>query len=172
MINNLYTPNIRLFVFGTLRVSGRLQYYMEGSSPMGLFYTKGQLMESENGSAYIDFDVTDAATIGEVHHVNFFCLQRINHLESNWGDFPKAYHLGLIPVWNFESPSSIQFNDAHKSYALCYKWRGPSKVPGGDWLKRKSTMEELEYLLKEESEVTLYYNDVLNYISKYLGMDE
>jgi len=31
--DNLKIPNIRLFVFGTLRVGEELDYYMEGSSP-------------------------------------------------------------------------------------------------------------------------------------------
>jgi len=55
MFNNLHTPNIRVFVFGTLRKGGRLDFYMEGSKFQGMCYTQGQLMKSEIGSAYIDF---------------------------------------------------------------------------------------------------------------------
>lgn len=170
MINNLRIPNIRLFVFGTLRVEGRLDYYMEGSSPLGIYYTQGQLMESANGSAYINFDVTDTGTIGELHHVNYYCLQRINHLEITWNEFPKRYDLSLIPVWSYQGQpvSSLVFPDEPKTMALCYKMREASKVESGDWIHRKNVIEAIGAFLKNETTKTLYHNDVTTYVINYL----
>ena len=168
MINNLITPNIPLFVFGTLRVGGRLDYYMEGSTPNGLFYTEGQLMESENGSAYIDFSQTQAATIGELHYINYFCLQRINHLESTWGEFPKAYDLGLIPIWNMVSNEAYEFNEQTQTLALCYKRREAARILSGDWTLRKNPIEEIGRFLSEETDKMLYHSDLIAHMGEYL----
>ncbi len=169
MINNLNIPSIRLFVFGTLRVGGRLDFYMEGSSPHGIYYTEGQLMESENGSAFIDFSKKNVATIGELHHVNYPCLQRINHLEMSWGEFPKAYDLGLIPVWVYEEGKELNFTKEQSSLAFCYKRRTTSPVPGGDWMNRKAAMNEIGRFLKEETEHPIYHHDLILHMQSYLG---
>lgn len=168
MINNLRIPNIRLFVFGTLRVGGKLDYYMEGSSPLGLYFTRGQLMESPIGSAYIDFHDQEAYTIGELHHVNYYCLQRINHLEITWGEFPQGYELQLVPVWPYYETVTPLFSDEQKTMALCYKRREDSKVISGDWIKRRDVMEEIGHLLREETEKTIYHNDVVEHLLSYL----
>ena len=168
MINNLIIPNIRLFVFGTLRVGGRLDYYMEGSSPLGLYYTRGQLMESENGSAYVDFNEKDAATIGELHHINYYCLQRINHLESNWGEFPKGYDLGIMPIWIYDQEKGFNFDENQKTSAFCYLRRGTSKIKGGDWMNRKKPIEEIGRLLREEITKPIYHNDLTTHMIEYL----
>jgi gamma-glutamylcyclotransferase (GGCT)/AIG2-like uncharacterized protein YtfP len=170
MINNLRIPNIRLFVFGTLRVEGKLDYYMEGSSPLGLYYTQGQLMESANGSAYINFEDVGTGTIGELHHVNYYCLQRINHLEITWNEFPKRYDLSLIPVWSYQGQSveTLTYPDETKTMALCYKIREASKVESGDWINRKNVIEAVGNFLKEETVKTLYHNDVTSFVVDYL----
>ncbi|MCV6636593.1 hypothetical protein [Candidatus Albibeggiatoa sp. nov. NOAA] len=174
MINNFKIPIIRLFVFGTLRVGGRLDYYMEGSSPLGLYYTQGQLMESEIGSAYIDFNEKTAATIGELHQVNYYCLQRIHHLENASGEFPRRYELDLVPIWPYQpyldkdQPEDIPFNEDQQMMALCYRRREDSKVPSGDWTKVKRVMTELGDFLRTETDITLYHHDVVQHISEYL----
>lgn len=168
MINNFKIPIIRIFVFGTLRVGGRLDYYMEGSTPLGLYYTRGQLMESEYGSAYIDFNNSAAATIGELHQVNYYCLQRIHHLENTSGEFPKRYELDLVSIWPYQQNSEFSFNEDRKAYAFCYRRREDSKVPGGDWLRQKRVIDELGNFLRSASSVTLYHHDVVQYISDYL----
>ena len=169
MVNNLRFLNIRLFVFGTLRTGGELDYYMEGSSLLGLYYTRGQLMESANGSAYVDFEVTDARTIGELHHINFYCLQRINHLEVKWLEFPKGYELTLIPVWEYDGSSPPTFNEEKQNIALCYKRRENIKITSGSWTKRKDIMEEIGHLLKKETKKAVYYNDVILHLINYVN---
>jgi gamma-glutamylcyclotransferase (GGCT)/AIG2-like uncharacterized protein YtfP len=175
MINNFKIPIIRLFVFGTLRVGGRLDYYMEGSSPLGLYYTQGQLMESEIGSAYVDFNDKTAATIGELHQVNYYCLQRIHHLENASGEFPRRYELDLLPIWPYQpfidkgTPlEEIAFNEDQKMMALCYRRREDSKVPNGDWTKVKRVMNELGNFLSTQTDTTPYHHDVVQHISEYL----
>ncbi|OQW90473.1 MAG: hypothetical protein BWK79_19775 [Beggiatoa sp. IS2] len=169
MINNLRFSNIRLFVFGTLRTGGELDYYMEGSSLLGLYYTRGQLMESANGSAYVDFSVEHAKTVGELHHINFYCLQRINYLEITWSEFPKGYELTLVPVWVCDGSTTPTFNEEQKSIALCYKRRENTKVCSGDWAKRRDIMSEIGRLLKDETEKAIYYNDVIIHLVNYLA---
>lgn len=168
IMNNLRTPCIRIFVFGTLRTGGRLDYYMEGSSPQGLFYTRGQLMESSTGSAYINFEKNDAATIGEIHHVNYYCLQRINHLEYASGEFPKRYELVLIPVWPYNPDKDFVFSDENKTMAFCYKMREATAIRSGNWLKRRTAIDEIGQFLKEKTETTVYYNDVLKQMELFL----
>lgn len=174
MVNNMRIPNIRLFVFGSLRVGGSLDYFMEGSSPLGLYYTQGQLMESSMGSAYINFEATGAGTIGELHHVNYYCLQRINYLEFTSAEFPKGYELSLIPVWVYEESidmSNPHFQEGLRTMAFCYRRRENSKVASGDWINRKSPIEEIGHFLKQESEVTLYYNEIIKHMLIYLEME-
>ncbi len=170
MIDNMVISNIRIFIFGTLRKGCNFEYYMEGSSPLGLYYTRGQLMESTVGSAYINFDVPTGRTIGELHHVNYYCLQRINHLENTSGEFPKGYDLDLLPVWAYKPDEEQLFREDEKILAFFYKRRGstPMAVPGGDWLNRKSTLAEIERLLKNETSHTMYHTDIINHIIDYL----
>lgn len=169
MINNLKLLNIRLFVFGTLRTGGDLDYFMEGSSLFGLYYTCGQLMESANGSAYIDFGITHKGTLGELHHINYYCLQRINHLEVTWSEFPKGYELTLIPVWIYEDSETFTFDKEQSVMALCYRRREDSRVAGGNWLNRKDIMREIDHLLKTETRKPIYHNDIINHLIHYLN---
>jgi len=170
MTDNLVIPNIRIFIFGTLRKGGKFEYYMEGSSPLGLYYTRGQLMESTIGSAYINFDIPNGITIGELHHVNYYCLQRVNHLENTSGEFPKGYDLDLLPVWPYNPKGGNSFNEEERLIGFFYKRRGstPLSIPGGDWLNRKNTLAEIERLLRTETDRTLYHTDVINHIINYL----
>jgi len=169
MINNLLIPNIRLFIFGTLRKGSKFDYYMEGSSPLGLYYTRGQLMESTIGSAYINFNDKESRTIGELYNVNYYCLQRIHHLENTSGEFPKGYDLDLIPVWIYEEGKECNFNEAEKVLSLFYKRRNEAiKVPSGDWKKRKDTLSEIHDYLSTEVVKPLYHNDVISHIMEYL----
>lgn len=150
MINNLKVPNIRLFVFGTLREGERFDYYMEGSLPKGLHCTRGQLMLSENGSAYIDFERQQSKTIGELHLINYFCLKRINHLESTWGEFPKAYDLDLIPVWPCDLPEEEQLGE-NAIPAFVYKRRAVTPIPGGDWKRKLNVLDEIGRFCQENN---------------------
>jgi gamma-glutamylcyclotransferase (GGCT)/AIG2-like uncharacterized protein YtfP len=170
MVNNFRIPIIRLFVFGTLRVGGRLDYYMEGSTPLGLYYTRGQLMESEIGSAYVDFSKNDAATVGELHQVNYYCLQRIHHLENASGEFPRRYELDLVPIWPYHENGidPVAFNEEQYMMALCYRRREDSKVPHGDWTKVKNVMIELGDFLRKHTDNVLYHHDVVKHISEYI----
>lgn len=175
MVNNMRIPNIRLFVFGSLRVGGKLDYFMEGSSPLGLYYARGQLMESSMSSAYIDFDIVNTGTIGELHHVNYYCLQRINYLEFTSAEFPKGYELNLIPIWVYEESmdiTSLNFYEELKSIAFCYRRRENSRVVSGDWINRKNPIEEIGRFLGRETKKTLYHNDVIKHMTTYLSTDK
>jgi gamma-glutamylcyclotransferase (GGCT)/AIG2-like uncharacterized protein YtfP len=169
MVNNLVLPNIRIFVFGTLRSGDRLDYYMEGSSPIGLYYTEGQLMKSENGNAYIEFSEKGVATIGELHHVNFYCLQRINHLETASGEFPKGYDLDLVSIWKYKGHENLTFNPEQKELAFFYRRRNePIKIMSGDWTKDKKPLDEIAKYLKEIPDRMVYHDEVIQHIAEYL----
>ncbi len=168
MENFFEKMNIRIFVFGTLRKEQRLNFYMEGSDFRGIYYTKGQLMESENGSAYIDFNGENVATIGELHGINYFCLQRIDHLESNWGDFPKAYDLSLIPVWEYSYDRNFTFDYSKAIWAFCYTRRNARKILSGDWKYRTNVMHEIGNYLQTEQNKIVSEDDVILHITNYL----
>ena len=68
-------------------------------------------MKSDNGNVFIDFAYNDAVTIGEVYMVNFYCLQRINHLEVLSGTFPKSYDLDVLPVWELKEKNNYIFEE-------------------------------------------------------------
>ena len=167
MENFLSKNNIRIFVFGTLREGERLDYYMEGSESQGLYYTEGQLMESENGSAYIDYNAKKVATMGELHFINYYCLRRIDHLESNWGDFPKAYDLILIPIWKYNDHKRISFNKTDAEVAFCYSRRTTRKVLSGDWKKRINVIQEIDRYLKTNKKDILS-KDLIRHINNYI----
>ncbi|RLD72163.1 MAG: hypothetical protein DRJ10_18860 [Bacteroidetes bacterium] len=169
MLNNLHNPNIRVFVFGTLRKGDRLDFYMEGSQFQGMYYTQGQLMKSEIGSAYIDFSDKTAYTIGELYLVNFYCLLRIDHLESTSGEFPAGYDLDLIPFWPYSAGNEIDFSEEKKSTALFYRRRNdPVKIMCGDWVNRKMPIEAIEKYLVGERNHNLNQDEIINHITDYL----
>lgn len=168
METNLKKLNIRIFVFGTLRKGDRLDYYMEGSKSSGIHYTKGQLMESENGSAYIDFNGDEVSTIGELHCINYPCLQRIDHLESNWGDFPKAYDLNIIPVWEYNYNQKNSYNEKKATLAFCYTRRNARKILSGDWKHRTNVMNEIGNYIKASTKENINANDLIQHIHNYI----
>ncbi len=169
-INNLKTPSIKLFVFGTLRKGGYLDYYMDGSEYAGLFYTQGQLMKSELGNAYIDFTLKGVATIGELYYANYPGLQRIDHLEGRSGEFPTGYDLDLIPIWELKEPGKFTFDEKDVSYAFFYRRKSaPSKIIGGDWNIRKEPVKEIGKYLKHETSKIISPEDLVNYMREYLG---
>ena len=168
MINNNSGFPIKLFVFGTLRKGGRLDYYTDGSRYAGKYYTEGQLMLSENGSAYIDFDIKNTATQGELYYMNFSGLLRINHLESTSGEFPTGYDLDIAPVWEFKDGIN-DFSNKTKSFAFVYKRRNsPLKIKSGDWLQRLNPLEEIKRFLNTQVSDKVNPEDLINYLHKYL----
>ncbi len=168
MKNNMTQNKIKIFVFGTLRKGGRLNYYMDGTNYKGLYYTEGQLMKSEIGSAYINFDEKNVATFGELHYINFPCLQRIDHLESRSGEFPKGYDLDIIPIWKYNENAEVKFDDENKEYAFFYSRRNnPVKILSGDWLKRTKPVKEIAKFLSENKE-KINSEDLIQYMQKYL----
>ncbi len=166
---DLKENKIKIFVFGTLRKTGRLNYYMDGTDYQGIYYTEGQLMKSEIGSAYIDFASKNVATIGELHYVNFPCLQRIDHLEARSGEFPKGYDLDIIPIWKHDENSPIKFDEENKEYAFFYSRRNnPLKIPSGDWLKRTKPVKEIYNFLKDAEKDTTS-ETLIQHMRAYLG---
>ena len=161
---------IRLFVFGTLRKGDRLDYYMDGSEFAGLYYTQGQLMKSEIGSAYIEFEDKNAATLGELHYVNYPSLLRIDHLETRSGEFPKGYDLDLIPVWKYEKEKGYVFDESSKSFAFFYRRRNsPVKVVSGDWVTQTKPIEEIKnFLMLNENNISVR-EKLISHMNNYLG---
>lgn len=146
--NILFEPLIKVFVYGTLRKNQLLEFYMESSEYLGLYYTKGQLMKSENNNVYIDTAYNNAVTIGELYLVNFYCLQRINHLEVFSGTFPNGYELNVTQVWKLEEKGSYTFKDADKNLSFFYKWKNmPTKILTGDYNDDICPIDELQKLL-------------------------
>ncbi len=173
MNSNLTHPNIRIFVFGTLRKGGRLDFYMDGSKFEGMYYTQGQLMKSELGSAYIDFDYKDVFTLGELYTVNLPCLKRIDHLESISGEFPTGYDLDIIPIWKYDENQKHDFAPAKKELALFYRRRNnPAKVASGDWINRLKPIKEIERYITQNQHTPLSENDIIDHIIDYLGYNK
>ncbi len=169
MSNNLTKANIRIFVFGTLRQGGRLFYYMDGSKFKGMYYTEGQLMKSELGSAYINFKDKGVYTLGELYTVNFPCLKRINHLESLSGEFPTGYDLDIIPIWQYGTNNKPDFNPNKKELALFYRRRDePEKILSGDWINRPKPIQEIERYLTNNNNRKLTEDDIIQHIIEYL----
>ena len=159
---------IKVFVFGTLRKGGRLDYYTDGSKYTGKYYTEGQLMKSEIGSAYIDFDQKGLATTGELYFMNFAGLLRIDHLESTSGEFPKGYDLHLTPVWKL-TDDPISFNEENRSYAFVYKRRNkPQKIMSGDWTKRTKPVEEIKKYLDANNPEKINADSLIKHMIQYL----
>jgi len=160
---------IKIFVFGTLRKKGRLDYYMDGSKYAGKYYTEGQLMKSELGSAYIDFNYKDVASIGELYYINYPGLLRINHLESTSGEFPKGYDLALLPIWKLGEDGKHTYSDEDKSYAFFYKRRNdPIKIMSGDWINRTRPIEEIKKIIEQNSESENLSETVVDHMREYL----
>ncbi|MEA2041513.1 MAG: hypothetical protein U9N85_03035 [Bacteroidota bacterium] len=167
-MENIKEPIIKVFVFGTLRKEGRLNYYMEGTDYRGLYYTEGQLMKSEIGSAYIDFTYKNVATFGELHYINYPCLQRIDHLESRSGEFPKGYDLDLIPIWKYKKGQEFSYEEKDKEYAFFYSRRNnPLKIISGDWMNRTKPVTEIsDYLKRVDQKISA--EDLIRYMEEYL----
>jgi gamma-glutamylcyclotransferase (GGCT)/AIG2-like uncharacterized protein YtfP len=163
-MSDKYNFPVKVFVFGTLRKGQRLDYYMDGSVFEGLYYTEGQLMKSEIGNAYIDFSKKGVATKGELYHMSFPGLLRINHLESRSGEFPKAYDLDLIPIWKYHS-DLFTFNLQNCSYALVYKLRNePRPIPSGDWTIQFDPLNEIQKFLNQNKKDEIDSEKLINYL--------
>ena len=148
--NLLEQPLIKIFVYGTLRKGQRLGFYMEGGQFLGYYFTRGQLMKSSNDNVYIDTDYNEAVTIGEVYLVNYYCLQRINHLEVLSGTFPKGYDLLVKEVWPIDNPGKFYFDDHKKELAFYYKWKnGSVKILTGDYNDDFDPVDVIEQLLTQ-----------------------
>ena len=168
MIKNNSDFPVKLFVFGTLRKGERLDYYTDGSFFAGKYYTEGQLMISEIGSAYIDFDVKKTATIGELYYMNFSGLLRIDHLESTSGEFPKGYDLDIAPVWKM-TDTPFDFSDKNKSLAFVYKRRNtPLKIISGDWVNRPKPINEIKHYIEINKHKKINPEDLIFHLHKYL----
>jgi len=169
MIENCNQANIRIFVFGTLRIGERLDFYMDGSKPRGLYYTRGQLMKAENGSVYIDFSFKNAVTIGEFHVVNYYCLQRINHLEAVSGEFPKGYDLSILPIWKLNKSGEFTFADEDKTVAFFYRRRNePVKILGGDYTLHLDPIKHIGELLRRERDSIVTEEQIIDSIDNLL----
>jgi gamma-glutamylcyclotransferase (GGCT)/AIG2-like uncharacterized protein YtfP len=169
MTDNLHVNAIKVFVFGTLRNGGYLDYYMDGGLFSGMYYTRGQLMMSELGAAYIDFNEDQAATIGELYYMNYPGLLRIDHLESRSGEFPKGYDLDIIPIWKMREDKRFTFSESEKSIAFFYRRRNdPVKILNGDWNSRTKPVQEIGDFMKKDNSRPVEAEDLIQHMIKYL----
>jgi len=145
---NLEVNIIPLFVYGTLMQKQRFSFYLEGTRFIGKFYTKGQLMKAPNDSVYIEKKDEKAITYGELYLVNYFCLQRINHLEALSGEFPVGYELALSRIWLLNINNKITFEQGKEIYAFYYRRKNrPVKILTGNYNDNFDTMEEIKNFL-------------------------
>lgn len=172
MINNQKSHIIKIFVFGTLLKGQRFDFYMGGSTYCVKSYARGQLMMAENGSVYIDVDDHNAYTKGEVYMVDYSCLQRINHLESRSGEFPKGYDLTLIPTWNIEKNPDFNFDLEKADFCFYYRRRNtPIKIIGGNYQAFKDPVEEIGTFLEKEKIKILEPQDIIDYMKDRMRTD-
>lgn len=150
--NLLEKPIIKIFVYGTLLKDQKLGFYMNGSEFLGEYYTQGQLMKSSNDNVYIDTDYYNAVTFGEVYKVNFYCLQRINHLEVLSGTFPQGYDLSVKEVWKCNGNQFPDFEEEKKELAFYYRWKNCSvKILTGNYKDDFEPIAQLEHSIYEAS---------------------
>jgi gamma-glutamylcyclotransferase (GGCT)/AIG2-like uncharacterized protein YtfP len=169
MTDNLHVNAIKVFVFGTLRKGGYLDYYMDGGNFSGMYYTQGQLMMSELGAAYIDFNDKNAATLGELYYMNYPGLLRIDHLESRSGEFPKGYDLDIIPIWKMRDDKKNTFSESEKSIAFFYRRRNdPVKILNGDWNSRTKPVQEIAEFMKNCKSGSVDAEELIKHMIKYL----
>jgi gamma-glutamylcyclotransferase (GGCT)/AIG2-like uncharacterized protein YtfP len=146
---------IPLFVFGTLMKNQKFSFYLRGTEYLGRFYTQGQLMKAPNSSVYIDKKFLAAATFGELYLVNYYCLQRINHLEGISGEFPVGYEIALTRIWPFKKDQKIDFSSPDNRYAFFYRRKNkPIKILTGDYKDDFDTLEELKNLIISSKEIS------------------
>ncbi len=146
---------IPLFVFGTLMKNQKFSFYLRGTKYIGKFYTQGQLMKAPNNSVYIDKNYSAAATFGELYLVNYYCLQRINHLEAISGQFPVGYEIALTRIWPFNKDQKIDFTSLDNTYAFFYRRKNnPIKILTGDYNDDFNTLEELKELIISSEDIT------------------
>ena len=152
----LSKPIIKIFVYGTLRKDNKLGYFLEKANFLGEYYCRGQLMKSEKDNVYIDFAYNQAVTLGELYEVNFYCLQRINHLEVLSGTFPKGYDLNIMPVWRLLEEGKYVFDEKSKELAFFYRWKNsPVKILTGDYNDDIDPINEIEkIIIKNKAEIS------------------
>ncbi len=166
-------PLIRLFVYGTLRQGQRLAFYMQDSRFVGMYYAQGQLMKARNGSVYIDRRAKDVATIGELHYVSFYCLQRINHLEAISGEFPQGYELYIMPVWKLSNRNDYDFDPEKAILTFYYRRRNtPVKILTGDYSTDFDPVDELKNFLIQNSYKDISPDDIISHMHKKMSIWE
>lgn len=135
---------IPVFVFGTLRKDGQFDSYLKEFLPTkrDVEICNYQLMEMESKDVYIEKAVQGhpcGGVHGEIYHVTYDCLWRLQHLENSSGAFPKAYELAIL-----DGAKDGQGNDV---IALYFALKKPRPIRTGNALKRKHLMDCLrEYI--------------------------
>lgn len=135
---------IPLFVFGTLRKGGTFDSYLKEFQPTkrNMEIANYQLMEMESRDVYIEKPIQGhpcSGVQGEIYHVTYDCLWRLQHLENSSGEFPRAYELAIL-----DGAKDGQGNDV---IAFYFSLKKPRPVRTGNALSRKDLMECLnDYL--------------------------
>ncbi len=163
---------IKLFVFGTLRKGQRLGFYLNGAKYLGRYYTEGQLVKATNGSVYIDFDFKNVATIGELYEIDFYSLQRINHLETFSGEFPSGYDLNTTPIWAIKDSEKFDFEEKEKELAFFYRRKNNAvKIMTGDYGDDFQPVDRIrELLLDKKTEIAS--NELVDNLRQQLSIFE
>ena len=164
---------IRLFVYGTLRKGQRLDFYMQGGEFKGYYLTQGQLMKTPNGAVYIDKKYQNVFTIGELYYVNFYCLQRINHLEVISGEFPQGYELNLTKIWPLGESKHLDFDQEKAVVAFYFRRKNyPVKILTGDYSTDFETISEIEIFLQKNQNTKITSEDIINYMKQRMSIWE
>lgn len=132
-----------VFVYGTLRKKGRLDFYLiDVAEYVGEYRIDGTLMCMTTGDVYVQKDGSNNCTIGELYHVSFASLQRIFHLENASGTFPKAYELSVSLVHSLSNPTVSM-------PALWFSLKKEAPANKNDYFSIKPLLEELRKELVE-----------------------
>lgn len=135
---------IPLFVFGTLRKGGKFDSYLKEFTPTkrDVELDNYQLMEMESGDVYIEKCPQGqlcTGVVGEIYHVTYDCLWRLQHLENSSGSFPRAYDVAIL--------DGAKDKNGHDVLALYFVLKGKRSINSGNALQRKCLMDCLkEYL--------------------------
>jgi gamma-glutamylcyclotransferase (GGCT)/AIG2-like uncharacterized protein YtfP len=132
---------VPLFVYGTLRKTGKFSFYLDEFQDTKeiIKIMNYQLMEMEGGDVYIDKVKTghpSKGVLGELYHVTLSCLRRIQHLENASGSFPKAYELAIL--------EGAVDKDGKPVTALYFKLKEAKPIMTGDTFERRDIMSCLE----------------------------
>ncbi len=137
---------IPIFVFGTLRANGRFSKYLTEflDTKQDVFIKNYQLCELESGDVYIEkpkSTLTCSGVHGEIYHINYECLWRIQHLENSSGSFPKTYELAIL--------DGARGKDGKEILGFYFSLKRKKVISSGDCFQRDDLMSKLKHYIEQ-----------------------